>query len=90
VALLSEQLRALGAADEMIEPVLAKLRHFASTGEGFSGVVPLPGTPVLLECVFSGQAHVTSRIRVSNRSLRGRHGGSHGHHDGRGLERRGR
>lgn len=64
---LEGQLREVGLPDEYIQPVLERLADFRDTGQGFSGTVRMPGTPVVLVCLLSNQAHITSTIKITRR-----------------------
>jgi hypothetical protein len=64
-ARLTAQLVGVGLPQSDVRPVLDKLRAFAR-GEGASGSVAVPGTPIVLEYLFSTQAHVVSHIRVTS------------------------
>lgn len=64
---LTDQLRGVGLPDEVTQPIVHDMEHFARTGQGFSRVVRVPGTPLAIVCLLSGQAHVASHIRITRR-----------------------
>lgn len=63
---LTDQLREVGLPDEVTQPVVDEMNEFARTGQGFSKTVRVSGTPIVLVCLLSGQAHITSSIRVTS------------------------
>ena len=62
---LTSQLHEVGLPDEVTRPVMEAMRDFEETGQGYSQVVPVPGTPIRLVCLLSNQAHITSHIRIT-------------------------
>lgn len=67
---LSEQLEEQPLPDEVRAPILDALREFAANGVGFTRVVRIPGTPLVVDCIVSTQAHIVSHIRIGRRRVR--------------------
>lgn len=57
----------VGLPDEVTRPIVDAMEHFVVTGQGFSGTVRVPGTPIRLDCLLSNQAHITSHIHITGR-----------------------
>lgn len=65
VHLLTEKLRSVGLPDEVTRPIVEAMTHFETTGQGFTCTVRVPGTPIVLKCLLSNQAHITSYIHIT-------------------------
>ena len=65
VANLTSQLDSVGLPDEVTDPVRRALRDFASTGQGYTHTHKVEGTPIVMVCLFSTQAHIPSTIRIT-------------------------
>ena len=64
---LTQQLEEVGLPEEVLRPVHAALADFAASGQGYTHTVKVPGTPIVLHCLLSNQAHVVSHIRITRR-----------------------
>lgn len=71
---LASQLAEVGLPEEVTRPVTEAMRAFQESGQGFSESVRVEGTPLVLVCLLSNQAHITSHIRITRR-LQGQPGG---------------
>lgn len=61
---LTSQLESQIMPDDLRRPILEDLREFEDTGQGFSKLYRVPGLPLRVFCLVSGQAHITSHARV--------------------------
>jgi aspartate/methionine/tyrosine aminotransferase len=62
---LTSQLRDVGLPDEVTAPIIDDMRDFATTGQGFSKTVRVPGSRIAIVCLLSTQAHIASHIRIT-------------------------
>lgn len=71
---LTQQLKSVGLPSEVVEPVEKDMAEFAETGQSITKTYAVPGTPIVIQCVLSNQAHVHSRMRITSDVTRRRPG----------------
>lgn len=85
---VAHNLHRVGLPAELTDPLLRELQAFVDTGQGFAKTVPVPGTPLRIQCLVSNQAHIPSVVRITRAgSGSGRHSHNGRGHGGRGGRR---